>query len=971
MLQFTRFATSCLIVLALVVLLCGGVALGASPIEYEKEDHPPKLEGVLARIQKNWVTQERALAKATARQYGAAEIVGENITVVLVPHHGRFSESIDFAALSDIGVSIVAQSRHLLKVSAPIVALESLTHVEGVQFVRLPIRPNIHSVVSEGVQHITATAYSREGFAGRGAKVGVIDIGFVGVPSLQNEGELPGLSYRDFTEAGIFEQGSLDESAKVHGSACAEIVHDIAPDADIYLYKISDMVELGIAKDAAIHDGLDIVTVSLGWDFARGFGDGRGIACEIVDDAFGNNVLWVNAAGNEAQSKIISELSDPDSDGLHNFDVDDQIVKLKNRQTGDLYLSAGEKVTAVLTWNEWPLTSNDYDLLLVRIGTDGRPEVVTQSDTKQLQSAPFEGLEYEISESANYGLAIWKAPEARVTLFKLLSTTHDLEGPVSIAGSLSIPGDARGALTVGAMHHRKWATGPIAPYSSRGPTVDGRIKPDLVAPAGVLTISYGDSGYHGTSAATPHVAGAAALLKSSDPIHYNAQNLYDALVRSTVDMGDPGPDNVYGHGRLDLSLVPPIGRPIMELSRNVLDFGAVLLGQSETRSLGIVNPGRASLVITNIQLPSGQFRVSEPTITVAPGRSDRIAVTFSPQSEGDQSGSMTILGNLPRTSVTLQARGVRQPVDPAPRIAVDASRRDFGGVDVGGSKSLTVTVTNTGDAALSVTDIVASDQRVSASPRQLSIPPKQNGYITLRFEPNQSGDLSARVTIYSNDSKSPAVSFPVTGRGRQPETRSFALSLVADATENQGVYAVPEDGVIAVEIHGRQVKDAIGFRALFDFDAASFAYADFDIGDDIPNGHSPGPYFPPDPSSVEVMAASFGGRIAEPSAKLGTVRFAVADTFKTGQMRLQFARIRRSGKFEGFADPVVLKFTKQGGRTADFDGDGAVGFSDFLQLAGAFGLSRGDAGYDERYDLDGNGMIGFSDFLIFAGSFGT
>ena len=963
MILFSRSPGTRFVIPALVLLFFGGVAIGSPPIKYVKEHHPPKLEGVLARIQKNWVAQKRALAEATARQYGAAKIVGENITVVLVPRHGRLSDSVDSAALSDIGVSIVAQSRHLLKVSTPIAALERLTHVEGVQFVRLPIEPNLRIVESEGVERIGAQFYLSDGFSGREVKVGVIDAGFVGVPSLQNRGELPALSYRDFTGEGIF-------AGTVHGSACAEIVYDIAPDSEIVLYKVRDMVSLENAKDAAIQDGMDIVTVSLGWDFGRGFGDGTGIACEFVDDAFQKNVLWVNAAGNEAQSKIIAELN-PDGDGFHNFDVDDRIVKLKNRQTGDLYLSAGDKVTAVLTWNEWPLTSHDYDLVLFKFRTDGTPEEVARADTKQRQQEPFEGLEYEIRDSGTYGLAIWRAPGAKVTDFKLLSTTHNLDGPVSPSGSLSIPGDARGSLTVGALHHWEWTTGPIAVYSSQGPTVDGRIKPDLVAPAGVSTISY-DGPYKGTSAATPHVAGAAALLKSSDPIYYNAKNLKDALIRSTVDMGDPGPDYVFGHGRLDLSLVPPVGRPVMSLSRDVLDFGAVLLGQSETRNLGIVNPGRASLVITEILLPSAEFRISEPTFTVEPGRSNRTAVTFSPRSEGDQSGSMTILSNLPQTTVTLQARGVRQPVDPVPQIAVDAALIDFGGVDVGGSKSLTVPVTNSGDASLSVTDIVSSDEHVSVSPRQLSIPPKQNGYFTIRFEPSQSGDLSARVTIYSNDSESSAVSFSVAGRGQQPATRSFALSLTADAPKNQGVYAVPEDGEIAVEIHGQQINDAIGFRALFDFDAAAFAYRSFDIGNGIPNGHSPGHRYPsPDSSSIEVTAASFGGKIAGPSAKLGTIRFAASDTFQAGQIRLQFARIRRSGEFEGFADPVILEFSKQGGPAADFDGDGAVGFTDFLRFAGAFGLSRGDAGYDARYDLDGNGMIGFSDFLIFAGSFGT
>ena len=55
----------------------------------------------------------------------------------------------------------------------------------------------------------------------------------------------------------------------------------------------------------------------------------------------------------------------------------------------------------------------------------------------------------------------------------------------------------------------------------------------------------------------------------------------------------------------------------------------------------------------------------------------------------------------------------------------------------------------------------------------------------------------------------------------------------------------------------------------------------------------------------------------------------------------------------------------------DFDGDGIVGFSDFLQFAAAFGQSQGDAGYDARYDLDEDGTVGFGDFLIFAGAFGN
>ena len=57
-------------------------------------------------------------------------------------------------------------------------------------------------------------------------------------------------------------------------------------------------------------------------------------------------------------------------------------------------------------------------------------------------------------------------------------------------------------------------------------------------------------------------------------------------------------------------------------------------------------------------------------------------------------------------------------------------------------------------------------------------------------------------------------------------------------------------------------------------------------------------------------------------------------------------------------------------QTLDFDGDGTIGFADFLLFAAQFGFSQGDAGYDARYDLDGDGTIGFGDFLIFANAFG-
>lgn len=65
-----------------------------------------------------------------------------------------------------------------------------------------------------------------------------------------------------------------------------------------------------------------------------------------------------------------------------------------------------------------------------------------------------------------------------------------------------------------------------------------------------------------------------------------------------------------------------------------------------------------------------------------------------------------------------------------------------------------------------------------------------------------------------------------------------------------------------------------------------------------------------------------------------------------------------------------LQSALQSGFNPDFDGNGVVDFPDFLQFADKFGFSRGDSGYESRYDLNGDGEIAFDDFLLFVGAFG-
>ncbi len=100
---------------------------------------------------------------------------------------------------------------------------------------------------------------------------------------------------------------------------------------------------------------------------------------------------------------------------------------------------------------------------------------------------------------------------------------------------------------------------PIASSSSRGPSTCGGtgsllIKPEVVAPGSSVRSSVRGGGYatmSGTSMASPHVAGAIALLKQMFPTLTGTQLKY-ALYNTAVDLGDPGEDNTYGKGLIDV-----------------------------------------------------------------------------------------------------------------------------------------------------------------------------------------------------------------------------------------------------------------------------------------------------------------------------------------------------------------------------------------------------------------------------------
>lgn len=122
------------------------------------------------------------------------------------------------------------------------------------------------------------------------------------------------------------------------------------------------------------------------------------------------------------------------------------------------------------------------------------------------------------------------------------------------AFSVTDPGNADGVLTVGATHRYRPHTYGVSFFSSRGPTGDGRMKPDLVAPGERIESCLPDNSWgelDGTSMAAPHVSGAAAMLMARyDELVGEPRRIKRILCESATDLGRER--SFQGHGMLDV-----------------------------------------------------------------------------------------------------------------------------------------------------------------------------------------------------------------------------------------------------------------------------------------------------------------------------------------------------------------------------------------------------------------------------------
>ena len=222
----------------------------------------------------------------------------------------------------------------------------------------------------------------------------------------------------------------------------------------------------------------------------------------------------------------------------------------------------------------------------------------------------------------------------------------------------------------------------------------------------------------------------------------------------------------------------------VSLSATSLSFGSVYIGSSgNSQTVTLTNNGSAALSITSIALtgadPSSYVFANTCGTSLAAGANCTIHGHFAPITAGTLTASVTITDSAstsPQT-IALSGTGVKPPV------SLSATSLSFGSVNVGSTgNSQTVTLTNNGNSALSITSITLTGADTSsfvfANSCGTSLAAGANCTIHGHFAPTVSGALTAAVTIKDGAATSPqTITLSGTGTTPKPPVTLSATSL--------------------------------------------------------------------------------------------------------------------------------------------------------------------------------------------------
>ncbi len=522
------------------------------------EKAPPKytnMDSILNRVADEYEQNERSFAAERAAAGKAPVSRQASVAVTFYTDAAQTQAMAQW--LTDAGGDPRNIGEDYIEAYVPVSLLGEASEQPSVLSVGAIIPPQrAQGTPPQGAQVHGSPEWNNAGYRGQGIKVGVIDTGgpgdggFAKIRSLVGT-ELPSIAgARCYTDIGTYSSNiaSCEAGTDTHGTGVAEAVADIAPEVQLYIANPHSMGDVRDTADWMVSQGVQVIVHSVVWIW-NGPGDGTSpysnSPLRTVDNAVRSGAVWVNGAGNQALETYFGQFRDSDADNIHEFPY----TSAEDNVCNFVLINADERLLVHVRWDDvWLGASKDLDVYLFSIAADGSITPVAFSIDPQTGGRfhiPREWFSYTSPIDGVYCLSVLQDSG---TVPRWIQITHfgglSLASP-TLSGSIGNPAESAnpGMLAAGAA---AWSnTRSIEDFSSRGPTPDGRKKPDIVGADGTHSSAYG-RGFYGTSQAAPHVAGMAALVRQRFP-NYSPRQVANYIKANAARRGSV-PNNTWGYG---------------------------------------------------------------------------------------------------------------------------------------------------------------------------------------------------------------------------------------------------------------------------------------------------------------------------------------------------------------------------------------------------------------------------------------
>jgi len=554
------------------------------------------------------------------------------------------------------------------------------------------------SRTSEGdVTHLAFAARGAFHVDGTGIRIGVLSNGVSSLADSQARGDLGPVTV-------LPGQGGVGDE----GTAMLEIVHDLAPGAQLYFATGSTSITSFANNIRALRAaGCDIIVDDVFYFVETPFQDGQlqpsqtngGVVIQAVKDVTADGALYFSSAGNSGNidsgnggtwegdfvdGGAVPSVLGPPPFGLGFEPSNARVHRFGNQAFNTLTVANADGVSPIaLFWSD-PLggSANDYDLF--RLNAAGTAVAASSTNIQNGTQDPFEQV---TQNTANPRIVITKKASAQPRFLHLetnrgrlaIATAGATHGHAAVTGTGAY---GIAATAAGAAFPQPFSSASLVEtFSSDGPrriffNADGTAitpgnllagggqvlqKPDLTAADGVTVSGVGGFGtpFNGTSAAAPHAAAIAALVKAANP-GLTAAQIRSILTSTAIDIQTAGFDRDSGAG---------IVRAVEAVAATGIPGGAFL--QVETAQLlesrgngdGVVEPGEGATLVVTLKNygVAAATDIAASVNAVTPGLVIRGATasstTLAPQASATASTPLTIASDF--GCATIAAFGVQ------------------------------------------------------------------------------------------------------------------------------------------------------------------------------------------------------------------------------------------------------------------------------------------------------------------------